>query len=177
MGNILNWLHQAECLNWCGPCLDPPVTSSRQGLVLFCSRNLALFTPSIPYSVVLVGPWLLGPGCYGRQQESLKGKSLKLSARGMTRVQTSFNVLMWFFQTIFKVNLGPLADPELQKRGEQILDEIFEWPFLDISQKFLHFPKKFHLSPTISWWPFLVLDLFNFKCSVSSQGDRGAKHR
>jgi len=43
-----------------------------------------------------------------------------------------------------------LADPELQKRGCQILAEIFERPFLGVSRKNVCIPPKCHLSPKIS---------------------------
>src|SRR6218665_2687378 len=38
-----------------------------------------------------------------------------------------------------------LADPDLQKRGGQIFDEIFQRPFLGISQKNFFIPQKFHM--------------------------------
>jgi len=59
--------------------------------------------------------------------------------------------------------------------GDRIFDEIFEWPFVrHFPKHFLHFSQKSHLSPKISWWPFLVIDHFQaFKCSVSAQ--RGPK--
>ena len=40
------------------------------------------------------------------------------------------------------VQKGSLADPELQNRGEQILAEIFERPFLGVPDQISAFPPK-----------------------------------
>jgi len=68
----------------------------------------------------------------------------------------SCSMVYWKYRTeIFCIE--PLADPELKK----IFDEIFVWPFLrHFPKNFWHFPKTFHLSPKISWWLFLVINLF-----------------
>src|SRR6218665_3508086 len=59
------------------------------------------------------------------------------------------------------INSGALADPELQRRGGQILAEIFERPFFRrFPKKFCHSPKNCHLSPKISDDLLLVVDLF-----------------
>jgi len=62
----------------------------------------------------------------------------------------------WCALCLSLLQLQALADPGLQKRGEQIFAEIFERPFLGLSRKkFHHFPKN------ISDDLFLVIDLFN----------------
>ena len=56
----------------------------------------------------------------------------------------------------------PLAEPELQKRGGQILARIFERPFLGVPEKITAFPPKIVIYlPKFLMTFFLVIDLFN----------------
>ena len=61
-----------------------------------------------------------------------------------------------------------LADPDLQKQGGQIFDEIFERPFLGISWTNFCIPQKIpHYFPKFLMTFFLVIDLFHvLMCNV-----------
>jgi len=63
------------------------------------------------------------------------------------------------------VQKGSLADPELQNRGEQILAEIFERPFLGVPDQISAFPpKNFIYLPKFLmtfFFFFLVIDFCN----------------
>ena len=65
-------------------------------------------------------------------------------------------------QTLKSYRGTPLAEPERQNRGGQILAEIFQRPFLGVLEKMSAFsPQIFHLSPKISDdLLFLVINLF-----------------